>query len=120
MVVETLDRIDEREDVAFTFTWNESYLNAMMTKIKPLVESASEDSIRTIGIVGSSSNEAIADMLKKTEMEMEFFKADDILLKTIQRSNPGVLLMKNGVVIRKWHIRQLPDYDKIKLQYLTK
>jgi uncharacterized membrane protein YphA (DoxX/SURF4 family) len=119
LVVETLDRIDEREDVAFSFAWDESYLNTMINKIKPLVQSASEDSIRTIGIVGSSSNEAIADMLKTTEMEMEFFKADDILLKTIQRSNPGVLLMKDGVVIRKWHIRQLPDYENIKSRFLS-
>jgi hypothetical protein len=39
--------------------------------------------------------------------------ADDILLKTIVRSNPGVVLLKDGKVIANWHIRQLPNAEEL-------
>ena len=39
--------------------------------------------------------------------------ADDILLKTIVRSNPGVVLLKDGKVISNWHINQLPDAEEL-------
>ena len=38
-----------------------------------------------------------------------FCQTDDIVLKTIIRSNPGLLLLKDGVVIRKWSHNRLPD-----------
>jgi hypothetical protein len=47
-----------------------------------------------------------------------FYQCDDIVLKTIIRSNPGVLLMKGGVVVQMWHINSLPSYDEIKATYM--
>ncbi len=117
-VVDRIDRIDQREDNAYVFTWDDNYMDAMRQKIKPFAEAALAANIRIFGIVGGSSNEAIADMSKNLEWDVEFLKADDILLKTIQRSNPGVLLMKDGVIIRKWHIRQLPTFESIQEKYL--
>jgi hypothetical protein len=35
------------------------------------------------------------------------------MLKTIQRSNPGVLLLKEGKILGKWHWRHLPDAEEL-------
>jgi triosephosphate isomerase len=44
-----------------------------------------------------------------TGAEYPFCQTDDITLKTIIRSNPGLILLKDGVIIRKWSHNALPD-----------
>lgn len=52
------------------------------------------------------------------QLAFPFFTADAIMLKTIVRSNPGILLMKNGTIVKKWHHKKLPTYEEIKAEYM--
>ena len=45
----------------------------------------------------------------KTGAEYPFCQMDDITLKTIIRSNPGLMLIKDGVILNKWSDNSLPD-----------
>jgi hypothetical protein len=47
-----------------------------------------------------------------------FYTADETLIKTMIRSNPGLYLMKDGQIIQKWHIKHIPDFETIKAQYI--
>lgn len=57
----------------------------------------------------ASSDEDIAMWQDNTGAEYPFALTDEITLKTIIRSNPGLVLLKKGVVINKWSNNQLPD-----------
>jgi uncharacterized membrane protein YphA (DoxX/SURF4 family) len=46
----------------------------------------------------------------------EYFNMDGIELKTMIRSNPGVILFKKGVVIKKWSGFQVPTFETVKKQ----
>ena len=48
-----------------------------------------------------------------TGAEYQFCHTDEITLKTIIRSNPGLVLIKDGVVIRKWSHNQLPTAEEL-------
>lgn len=48
----------------------------------------------------------------------DFYYADDIVLKTMIRANPGLMLMKDGVVIAKWHYNDIPAYKDIKQEFM--
>lgn len=57
----------------------------------------------------SSSEEAIEEWCDQTGAEYPFCQMDDITLKTIIRSNPGLLLLKDGIILNKWADNQIPD-----------
>ena len=57
----------------------------------------------------SSPEEEIALWCDRTGAEYPFCQMDDITLKTIIRSNPGLLLLKGGTILNKWSDSQLPD-----------
>ncbi len=60
----------------------------------------------------SSLKEDMEQWRERTGAEYPYCTADDITLKTIIRSNPGLVLMKDATIINKWSCRSLPDeYD---------
>ncbi len=42
------------------------------------------------------------------------YQADETDLKAMVRSNPGLLLLHNGVIIKKWHYHDFPDAGQLK------
>lgn len=47
----------------------------------------------------------------------DFYSVDAIVLKTMIRSNPGLMLMKDGVVIANWHHNNFPTFSEVKEKY---
>lgn len=46
--------------------------------------------------------------------DFEFLQGDETNLKTIIRSNPGLVLMQNGTFVAKWHHNDFPAASEIK------
>lgn len=74
---------------------------------------------RVIMLTSNSPRDAEA-FAKKNHLVMEIFYADGVPLKTMVRANPGILLMKNGTIINKWHYHSMPKYDELVKQYFQK
>jgi uncharacterized membrane protein YphA (DoxX/SURF4 family) len=75
--------------------------------------------IRTVMLTSNSAQDAEA-FSKKHKLFAEIFYADAVPLKSMVRANPGVILLKNGVVINKWSYQSLPSLDKLKSIYFNK
>lgn len=56
----------------------------------------------------SSTYDVIQNYIAENNPAFELCSADNITLKTIVRANPGLVLLKEGVIIGKWHNRNIP------------
>ena len=61
----------------------------------------------------ASTAKAIQRWTDITGAEYPFCITDETTLKTIVRSNPGLLLLKDGTIINKWSHNQLPNEAKL-------
>ncbi len=59
--------------------------------------------------ITSATDKQIENFKNKTNAQYDFFNADEITLKTIIRANPGLVLLKHGVIIDKWHFNDIPE-----------
>ena len=57
----------------------------------------------------SSSDDDIQKWQENTGADYPFCLMDNITLKTMIRSNPGLMLLKGGVVVNKWGVRDIPN-----------
>ncbi|WP_421919861.1 BT_3928 family protein [Marinifilum sp.] len=62
----------------------------------------------------ASSMEECNEFKTNHEMPIEFYNTDEIQLKTIVRANPGLVLIKNGTILNKWHYNDFPAAKELK------
>jgi len=107
-VTESIIRNPEYQLIINSYDLAKADLSAF-AKLNDFAAKAYEDNISTAVLVSSQPSE-IASFANQNKLKLDFYTADDIVLKTIVRSNPGLLLMKDGVILQKWHGNDIPDY----------
>ncbi|MDR0394200.1 MAG: DoxX family protein [Tannerella sp.] len=100
--------------------------NGVFLLVAPKIEKASDKKIDEINYiydyarehhldfygVTNSTREEINAWINNTGAEYPFLTADDVTLKTIIRSNPGLVLLKTGTILNKWHYNDIPSEDR--------
>lgn len=71
--------------------------------------------VKVLGMFGRMWREKMEkDMMPQFKFPYECSLRDEKMVKTIMRSNPGYMLLNNGVVVKKWHYNLAPTADMIK------
>jgi uncharacterized membrane protein YphA (DoxX/SURF4 family) len=64
----------------------------------------------------TSTNSDLRLFLKYLNFNAKYYNCDPIALKTVIRSNPGLVLLKKGKIMGKWHFNDIPlikDFETI-------
>lgn len=88
-------------------------------KLNDLVEQAQKKNINVFGMTSTVPSET--DQFRHAHQNMfPYYFCDGTTLKTIIRSNPGLVLLKNGTVVDMWHYNDFPDFNQFSESYLVK
>lgn len=87
--------------------------NDGFSDINRLMSEAKKANIPVNGITSSALHYAnpFSDNL------YNFYLLDATPIKTMMRANPGLVLVKDGVLLDKWHGKHLPSYAELKQKY---
>ena len=128
---EDSERVEDSEEITEPMLLNQGYTFLL---IAPHLEQADDSQLDRINEVHeyaqdydypfycltASGKQGIQQWRDRTGAEYSFCQTDDIVLKTMIRSNPGLMLLKDGKVIRKWSHNRLPREETLskQLQFL--
>jgi len=80
--------------------------------INQVVERAISKGYKVYGLT-SSSPEEFESFKEKAKASYPIYNMDGTTLKTMIRSNPGLMLIKGGTIIGKWHHKQVKNIKNI-------
>jgi triosephosphate isomerase len=119
-----VERIAEGDDITEPMLLNEGYTLLM---VAPHLEQADDSQLDRINqlydyaveygypfyCLTASGEAGINEWRETTGAEYPYCQTDETTLKTIIRSNPGVVLLKDGKIVRKWSHNRLPDETEL-------
>ena len=109
--------VRNRELEREVFVPETEYADLFTRGINPLADAAKAAGWKVYGITTYADSESASDFARKTGAKYPFYRADDKLLKTIIRANPGVVIWKNGTVVDMYHHRHIPTFDQVSAKH---
>ena len=87
-IVQKVESVTPRDVTTEVTLYDDEFVSRFTKVINPVVEAAEKAGIKVFAVTAPNSPEAIDDFRHATQSAYPFYTADDLLLKTIQRSNP--------------------------------
>ncbi|HLG35602.1 MAG TPA: BT_3928 family protein [Bacteroidia bacterium] len=88
-------------------------------KINDFAALCQKEKIPFIGLSGSVAKDI--DVFRHEHNSMfNYYQCDMTTLKTIIRSNPGLVLLNGATVVAIWHYNDFPSFDEVKGKHLSK
>jgi uncharacterized membrane protein YphA (DoxX/SURF4 family) len=121
LIIQTLGGSDITESIIKNPDYQFIFISDDLMKVSPssfkqinkIYSYLEEREILLVGLTSSSGSD-IKNSTREYNIKYDFFFADDIVLKAMIRSNPGLILLQNGVVMNKWHYHDFPTVEELK------
>ncbi|RIJ45982.1 DoxX family protein [Maribellus luteus] len=118
----------EGEDITDFFIYDENYVFMLVAYDLSKANTRSQDRINTLAdwaltqgysfvCLTSSLPDEVMDFADQHGTPYEYFNVDEVTLKTIIRSNPGLVVLKNGTVIAKYHANDIPSPEAFQKEF---
>ncbi len=83
-----------------------------IAQINELIKSLANSDIEVVAIT-SSDRQSFEDFRHNHNLAIPYYYADGVVIKTMIRSIPGIILLKNGTVLGKWSHNAVPKKQDI-------
>ena len=104
----------EQKNVFLLVAYDINHSNEdVQSKVNDFVALCQHDGVEFLGLTSSSPKE-VEEFRHKNNSMFQYYYTDATTLKTMIRSNPGLMLLKNGTVVAMWHHNDFPTYDEAK------
>jgi uncharacterized membrane protein YphA (DoxX/SURF4 family) len=117
----------EGEDIKDFFLYDEKYT---FIAIASNLQKSNKEGLKKLAVLAtkakskgynfilltSTSPDSFEQIKKETGANFDFFNADEITLKTIVRSNPGLIVLKKGTILKKYHFNDIPKPEELESQ----
>lgn len=125
----TLDDPNSGSPYAETFIFNSGYkfmlvaydISKTNTAVQPQVnafaQACQQAGIEFIG--ATSSGDKIEDFRHTNQNAFPYYINDATSLKTIIRSNPGLVMLKDTTIVGKWHYNDFPTFEDVKTKLMN-
>ena len=93
--------------------------NNKFEEINAIFDYAKDNQMRFMMLSGSSHEETL-EYIASGQGKYKAYFTDETILKSMVRSNPGLILLKDGVILRKWNRNDFPSIEELnRLAYET-
>ncbi len=117
-LVKRVDAVTPREVKETVVNFDPTYMERFTNIINPVIDAAKGTGVKFFAATAPNDPAVISRFKELTASNYPFFTADDLLLKTIQRSNPGIVLWKDGKILAKWHYKDMASFEQMKEEYI--
>jgi len=88
-----------------------------LKEVELIINSLSSEDV-TITAMSSTTEAQMLEIINESEINFPIYFTDETTLKTIIRSNPGMVWLQEGTIVDKWHYNDFPSSDELINQYL--
>ncbi|MCK5700673.1 MAG: DoxX family protein, partial [Cyclobacteriaceae bacterium] len=81
-----------------------SDINKLVDELKSDVES---------WVITANDEATYENFRHEYQIALPYYYADGTVIKAMIRANPGLILMKDGIVLGKWHNNDIPSKDEV-------
>ncbi|MEW7292381.1 BT_3928 family protein [Aquimarina sp. 2304DJ70-9] len=93
----------QKENLVLIVAYNLSKSEAEgFNKVKEITDKAISSGYEVIGLTASGPKD-ISQTKSRYDLSFDFYTTDETALKTILRSNPGIVKLKKGTIVEKYH-----------------
>ena len=84
-----------------------------MDKISSLIKELEGEGIVSPMVITSSNPSVIEVFRHEYQLAIPYFFSDATVIKAMIRSNPGIMVLEDGVVKGKWHYNDIPALEEV-------
>jgi peroxiredoxin/uncharacterized membrane protein YphA (DoxX/SURF4 family) len=104
--------LDAEGPVLVVLNYDVTKASDAMTELSALTDGLLKKGVSVYGL-SSSPLDKIEDFRHEYQLAYPYLQGDEKVIKTIVRANPGLLLMKDATVLKKWSAAQLPSQSEV-------